>query len=135
MRLFHWCPFKFVDCSGCDPRGRLVCLRGSLEKPLHLYQDSYFLCRSVIPEKRSRSSLAVRSYIAQIDGSKEQGKLKEESSLAVSLREVEGALKVSYVLNVDQMKHEKQTDGTGERVKLQALATVLNSGWPLQRGK
>lgn len=77
MRLFHQCPFKFVDCSGSDPRGRLVCLRGSLEKTPRLDQDSYFLCRSVIPEKRSRSSLAARSYIAQINGSKEREKLKE----------------------------------------------------------
>lgn len=135
MRCLHQCPFKFVDCSGCDPRGRFVCLWRSLEKPLHLHQDSYFLCHPVIPEKRSRSSLSRRSYIAQIDRSKEQEKLKEKSSLAVYLREVESALKVGYRLNADQVKHEKQTDGTGERAKLQALATVLNSGWPLQRGK
>ncbi|XP_074007007.1 dynein axonemal heavy chain 11-like [Numenius arquata] len=61
-------------------------------------------------------------------------KLKEKSSLAVSLRKVESALKGGYVLHVDQMKHEKETDGTGKRPKLQALTTALNSSWPLQRG-
>lgn len=55
-------------------------------------------------------------------------KIKLVISLSVPLRKVESALKVSYMLNVDQVKHEKQTDGTGERAKLQALATLLNSG-------
>lgn len=77
---------------------------------------------------RCCSNLAVRSYIAQINAPKEQEKLKKKNSLSVSLRKVESALKVGYMLNVDQVKHEKQTDGTGERAKLQALATLLNSG-------
>lgn len=53
---------------------------------------------------------------------------KKKKSLSVSLRKVESALKVGYMLNVDQVKHEKQMDGTGERARLQALATLLNSG-------
>lgn len=53
---------------------------------------------------------------------------KKKNSLSISLRKVKSALKVGYMLNVDQVKHEKQMDGTGERAKLQALATLLNSG-------
>lgn len=60
--------------------------------------------------------------------SKRSQKKKKKVSLAVSLRKVESGLKVGYMLNVDQVKHEKQTDGTGKRAKLQTLATLLNSG-------
>lgn len=69
----------------------------------------------MIPERKSRSSLAVRSYTVQIDSSKEPEELKANGSLAVSLKKLESAPKVCYVLNVDQMKHEElEMDGMGE---------------------
>lgn len=112
-----------------------VCLQGGLRKTPALVAGQLFSLLLWDPRKRSRSSLAVRSFIAQIDGSKEQEKLKEKCFLAVSLREVGSALKVGYMLKVNQMKHEKQKDGTGERSKLQAPATVLYSSWSLQSGE
>ncbi|KAK2526350.1 hypothetical protein Q9966_010934 [Columba livia] len=65
-----------------------VCLQGSLRKTPALVAGQLFSLLPWDPRKRSRSSLAVRSVIAQIDGSKEQEKLKEKCFLAVSLREM-----------------------------------------------